>query len=135
MMLAAINEALERKLFTLTPNDKWAAKEPEIYSFVFQGTPHDIPAIAYINDAGFDELKFHVAFWPTHEADRLIACIDGGLAVGEAWAAGWLERRDGCWLQVSKGTPMFSCRRAYLSTLASLVIEPKGYDAAGPFRF
>lgn len=136
MMVAGINEALDRKLFTLAPGDRWSRtsrferSEGKIYRFAFNG----ILAVAYVNDAGHDELVFHVALWPTAECERWIQCSNGGRLCGEAWALGWLERRDGVWLQVSSGRPSFTCRQDRLASIAVMKAAAKGYADSGPFR-
>jgi hypothetical protein len=98
MMVSAINEGLRRKLFSFRPGDnRWLGHdEPYIYSFLFPG---DIQAMACVKNAGDDELSVHVALWPTKRAGEFLACRNGGFLVGEAYAAGWLERRKGAWLQ------------------------------------
>lgn len=135
MMVAAINHALGMGLFSLEPNDRWSHQghgpgTGEVYRFTFNNS---IEAIAYINDAGYDELVFHVALWPTADSERWIRCSNGGLLTGECWASGWFERRRGAWLQNNgKGRPSFGCRRDRLPLVAAAKIEAKGYKDSGP---
>ena len=67
-----------------------------------------------------------------------IAAIGSGVTgfrIGEAVGSGWLERRDGAWLQVSEGGPgHFVCRKPRLATVAALAVEPKGYSDRGNFK-
>ena len=52
---------------------------------------------------------------------------------GEAVASGWLERRDGAWLQYN-GRPELNCRAALVKQVADLAIPAKGYGDRGDFR-
>lgn len=137
MMVAAINEGLARGLFTLTPGDRWSTQPLHVdvlgekYRFKFN---ENVDAIAYVKHDGWDELVFHVALWPTPDCEQWVHCSNADFLAGEAWASGWLERRRGPWLQVSKGDPLFCCRRDRLEIVASAVIQAKGYKDNGPFQ-
>jgi hypothetical protein len=48
---------------------------------------------------------------------------------GDVFAAGWLERKTGAWLQSS--TTSFNCRRYLLGYLSQLEVEPHGYGDKG----
>lgn len=137
MMVAAINEALARKLLTLEPGDHWSKKPgPDadqpgaVYRFKFAGS---IDAIAYLNDGGYDELKFHVALWPTEEAGEWIGVSFSGFLAGEAWAEGWMERKHGQWLQQGRSKRLFNCRRDRLTSVAASTMIADGYRVQGPF--
>ncbi len=140
VVVAAINEGLDRQLFTLQPGDRWskrsysaAAQSGETYAFTFG---EDIPALGYVNDAGFDELVFHVALWPTTDAPSWIHAWNSGFRAGDVWGLGWLERRDGGWLQWSRtmGRSAFAARRNRLAVVAERHIEARGYRDRGPFK-
>lgn len=92
-----------------------------------------VDAIAYLNDAGYDEVVFHVALWPTPEAERWVAVAFSRFLAGEAWAEGWLERKKGRWLQHGSGKRLFNCRRSRLASVAASIMMPVGYRAQGPF--
>lgn len=131
MMVAAVNEGLRRKLFSLRPGDNWwpghddstrsCRGEPYVYSITFPG---GIEALACVSDAGFDELSIHVALWPT--GNEFVVCCNGGFNAGKAFANGWLERRDGMWLQ--NITDGLWCRRHLLHHIADIDIAPEGYS-------
>ncbi len=137
MMVAAINAALDQGLFTLELRED-SSKSPglvarppgTIYRFKFAGS---VEAIAYVNDAGYDELVFHVALWPTPAAERWVAAGFSGFLAGDAWAEGWLERKNGRWLQQGNSKRLFNCRSNRLGTLAASTMTPNGYRAQGPF--
>lgn len=139
VMVAAINAGLDQRLFGVRPGDnRWpgytpdrSRHHPHIYRFML-GT---IPIIASIDDAGFDELSIHAGLWPTTDAERHIGAGFAGFTTGEVWASGWLERKDGAWLQTGTAGPAaFRARRARLDIVAALRIEPKGYADGGDFK-
>jgi len=136
VMVAAINAGIDQRLFTILPGDnRWLdagdpnRRETQVFHFEVDG----IPSVGTVHDAGFDELGIHVALWPTPEAPRRAKAYNAGFAAGEAFASGWLERRDGAWLQFSE-KPNFRCRAARLKRLAELNIRPKGYANRGNFK-
>jgi hypothetical protein len=136
MMVAAINAALEQRLISLKPGDnRWprarekdsrGLTESHVFPFVFG---NDVPAFAYLGDAGWDELSIHVALWPTREGEQRVAAAHAYFLAGDAYAAGWLERQRGAWLQSS--TDHFSCRKSRISTVASAAIAPRGFGDRG----
>lgn len=141
-MVAGINEAIDRRLFTVRPgdnrwpgatNDRFEQREPFAFSF----SVGEIPAVASVHDAGFDELSIHVALWPTPEGERWVKPINAGFLAGDVFASGWLERRDGAWLQVSRDRGQgwgFRCRQNRLGEVAALNLRPKGYADRGSFK-
>lgn len=131
MMVAAINEGVSRGIFSLRPGDRWsnAKCKGESYLFKFKG----IDAIAYVDDDGWDELHISVALHPIKGNERFIGFFNPGFSVGEAWASGWLERRNGSYLQVSEGKPLFCCRKNLLTKVAGMKVAAKGYKD-GPFH-
>lgn len=140
VMVAAINAGLEQRLFGLKPGDnRWpgVSLDTSVRSkhHVYRFSLNDIPVIASVNDAGWDELAIHAAMWPTSESERIIGAAFAGFRAGEVVVGGWLERLDGAWLQVGKGEPAeFHCRRARLKTVADLPVEAKGYADRGNFK-
>ena len=85
--------------------------------------------MASVGDAGFDEVSVHAALLPTPRAWDFIRLSNAGFIAGEAFAAGWLERRLGRWLQASPG--LFRCRREVLGILSEATIEPNGFASHG----
>lgn len=85
--------------------------------------------MAFIDDAGHGELKVHAVAQPTDMCAEWIRASGAGFRLGEAVAEGWVERKEGAWLQES--TPQFKCRNAIKPLLASIVVEPQGYTDHG----
>jgi hypothetical protein len=137
-MVAGINAGIDHGLFTPRPGENnWPAPDPK-YGDVgrtYRFTIEDIPGIAYVQDAGFDELSVHVALWPTPDGERWIRVVNADFQAGDLTASGWLERRDGAWLQASDSSPHFRCRKQRLDQAAALTFRPKGYADRGSFKF
>lgn len=127
LMVCAINEGLRQKLFTLRPdNYNWAPQENahhrrdgRIFDFAL---PNGLPARGYVGDAGFGELSIHVAVNPNGD---WVKAWNAGFEAGDAFAAGWLEREKGAWLQSS--TTQFNCRKLLLTSLANIDVRPRGF--------
>ncbi|BCH52604.1 hypothetical protein ACQZ61_15705 [Agrobacterium vitis] len=141
MMIAGINSAIEMKLLSILPGDnRWPGAKSshgdrgETYAFEFSVA--GVPAVGSVFDAGFDEVSVHVAFWPTSEGKRWVRAAGSGFMAGEAYAQGYLERKNGAWLQVPTdlgGSTSFKCRTKLLSLIASLDFDPLGYADRGSF--
>ena len=136
-MVAAINAGIAQGLFSIRPGDnRWPAGENqdrrEAFSFNF--SIGNIPAVASVQDAGFDELSIHAALWPTEDGLRVVKSLNAYFRAGEAFATGWLERREGAWLQVSSSSPEFTCRKHRLAEVAALNVSPRGYADRGSFK-
>lgn len=139
VMVATINAGIEQRLFTIRPGDnRWDAplvsgrKSGATFSFSIG----DIPALGYVSDAGYDELEVHAALWPTERGGKFVGAINADFYVGDVIASGWLERRDGAWLQVSAGSGTgwtFRSRRHRLDAVAALQVRPHGFAASGRF--
>lgn len=128
IMVSAINAGLEQKVFRLQPGHEiWAEKARgeryAIYRFRYEET---IDGIAYAGDAGWDELSIHAALWPTGD---FIRSSNAGFHAGEAFAAGWLERKEGFWLQTNVRS--LRCRQHLLKLLQSEALQPLGYGDRG----
>jgi hypothetical protein len=141
MLIAGINAALDRRLFTIRPGDnRWPGREGDKFgrheAYVFDFELEGIPALCSVHDAGYDELAIHVALWPTPDGSRWVGAAMAGFLAGDAYASGWLERREGAWLQVSTQRlgDQFSCRRDRLKQVASIEIAPTGYGDRGSFQ-
>jgi hypothetical protein len=120
LMCAGINTGLELGLFSLEPD----TVDEQVYPFLFPG---GIPAVAHVREIDRGELAIHAALWPT---GQFIRCYNGGFHAGAAFAAGWLERREGTWLQTSRRR-MFTCKPELLPVVAGAAIEPVGYADHG----
>ena len=135
LMIAGINAGINQKIFSLRADDnRWpgyrANKSDSESSYVYHFTLGDLPASVYVQDISFGELGFHVMLQPT---GTFASSMDAGFASGEASGGGWLERRDGLWLQESRGVGMFRCRQHLIDWLANLDIAPLGYGRVGKF--
>lgn len=141
-MVAAINEGIRRRYFTIRPGDnrwpgavrdQWGHSGAQVFEFEING----IPSLGSVRDAGYDELSIHVAMWPTADSARWVECINAGWLAGDLYASGWLERRDGAWLQFTNSSSLgeaFRCRRNRLDQVAALDIAPLGFADRGSFK-
>jgi hypothetical protein len=123
-LLSAINAGLEQQIFGLPPGDNRWPPEPArvIYNFAFS---KEVPGVAYVQDAGWDELQFYVALWPTPAAANWLGHARGKFRSGACEASGWLERRNGKWLQNS--TSLFFCRKNRLDLVVATRHAPAGF--------
>lgn len=140
-MVLAINAGLQQKLFSVLPGDnRWSPGEDDHgnrRSHVFTFTAGAIPAVASVHDAGYEELSIHVALWPTEEGGRWVRTTNGGFLAGACFATGWLERREGAWLQVPSTVARgwsFACRKQRLDEVADLDVRPQGFADRGRFQ-
>ncbi|MBI2254756.1 MAG: hypothetical protein HYU58_09070 [Proteobacteria bacterium] len=129
MMVAAVNAGIDQKLFHVLPGtNRWPGHSNDdgcAYEFTFA---ENVPALAHVRSISWDELSIHVALWPTPKAIEWMDAGNAGFLVGDAWAAGWLERRAGSYLQTST---FFRCRKNKLATVADTTIVPKGFGDRG----
>jgi hypothetical protein len=133
LLVAAINAALERKLLTLDPpRNLWPGagvspdrSEAHIFAFDIGG----VPALAWLDDAGWDEVAVHACCLPTADGTRWIRCGDAGLVAGQAFACSWLERRAGRYLMDEKD--LFWSRQRLIPMLAQVDVQPMGYADHG----
>ena len=141
MMVAAINAGLAAGLFGLSEHEN---------AFLLEGydryrTPGNSHALfdfelagargrGYVGDAGFGELSIHASLWPAPGGDRWLRCSNGNFHAGEAFAWGWLERRDGVWLQSNAPGSCISVRREKLAVVAGAQVNPHGYRDRGPLK-
>jgi len=145
MMVAAVNAGLDQKRFGLDPGDnRWPGAAPSmpphgpgseghaLFRFTFGD---DIPAIAYAYAITGQELRIHVALWPTPDAENWMAGqYRANFDCGDAFALGYVERLTGKWLQSSTpGGETFSCRRDLAERIAAVKIEPQGFADHGKF--
>jgi hypothetical protein len=110
-MAAAIKAGIEQHVFELdgtSPDGSRRAPELAVYEFSFCG----LPALGCANDIGCDELGIHAALLPTRHGHDWVCVFNAGFRAGAAFAAGWLERREGKWLHANG--PTFPCRKRLL---------------------
>lgn len=126
-LVSAINAGLENELFTLEDSEQ---KVDQVYQHLIGG----ISAVTYVHSIGFGELSFHVAIQPTPECMKLIRGAFAGFHAGEGWVTGWLERKEGKWIQTStSGKNTTRIRKTLVSRLAAVSVEPNGYSDRGRF--
>jgi hypothetical protein len=125
LLVAAVNTALTRRLIALECELATQA------SFEFTLDGH--PVIAYVNDAGFDEVSVHVTCRPTTLGRDSIRCVilHGWREYGEAVTFGWLERRSGKYLQSGID---YHGTKEITAALGALVVEPLGLRACSDQR-
>jgi hypothetical protein len=134
LMVATINAGLVQRLFSLRPDDnRWPGATPpdsherdDGWLFDFK-LPGDMPVRGYVGNAGFGELSIHAAVYP--KDNDWVRTSNGGFDAGDAFATGWLERRNGFWLQHSP--EFFNCRRPLVPVLANIQVAPLGYGDRG----
>ena len=133
LMVSTVNEALRSNLISMRPGDnRWPNAdrgrrgEGFIYDFIL---PNGVPVMAFIDDAGHGELRIHAAARPTNTCAQWIRVSGAGFEIGEAVAEGWVERKEGAWLQESQS--QFRCRNTIKPLLASIIVEPQGYADHG----
>lgn len=135
MMVAVINAGLDQKLFGLRPGENYwpgANDTPEpihVFEFEIEG----IPALGAVSDGGFDEIRIKTTFWPLAEGKRWVRATNSRFLSGDAHATGWIERRQGAYLQASAGYAL-SCRKVRQAAVASLDVRPNGYADRGTFH-
>jgi hypothetical protein len=124
-MVSAVNAALERKLFTLRPgDDRFIDNNRSGHIFDFQVA--GMLARGSIAEAGFDEVAVHAAVNPKGDEVRYSSA---GFRAGDAFGYTWVERRTGAWMQSADSS--FRCRKALLTRLVELVVEPCGFGDRG----
>lgn len=125
LMVSAVNAALEQKLFSLRPGDDRFIdnnRSGHIFDFRVAG----MLARGSIAEAGFDEIAIHAAVNPKGDEVRYSSA---GFRAGDAFGYTWVERRTGAWMQSADSS--FRCRKALLSRLVELVVEPCGFGDRG----
>lgn len=126
LLVCAINEGLRQRLFTLRCDDnRWPNADTLGQSFDFL-LPNQLPARAHVRDIHYGELSLHVAVNPRGD---WVEVGNAGFAAGDAFAAGWLERKRGAWLQ--SATTQLHCRKRLLYELAEMTPRPCGFGDRG----
>jgi hypothetical protein len=131
IMVATVNAGIKQKIFSLREDDnRWPNANDErnnecVYKFEFLG----MPALASVRDIRWGELSIHAALKPTAQGERWISAANAGFLAGEAFASGWLERKNGAWLQ--SAVHSLRIRKNLLDIAAEADIQPKGFGDRG----
>lgn len=132
LLVTAINEGLRQKLFSLRPGDnRWPGGEKKGGAAIYEyELPNNSPVKVRVENAGFDELDFTVAVFPTSGFNQQSLMI-GGFELGEAVVTGTLERMEGAFIWWGPHDFRISCRKALLPYLSGLDVQPDGYGDRG----
>jgi hypothetical protein len=116
LLVAAVNAALEQKLITVTKAS-------------FEFTLGGYPVIAYVNDAGFDDVMVRTICRPTKWGRDCVHYSVGGdwPRYGDALSVGRLVDQH---LQ----NYYYHGSRAMTEQLGALVVEPHGFDIDAAYR-
>jgi hypothetical protein len=138
VMVAGTNEAIRRRVFTIRPGDNRWVTNRDTRGIGFEFEVEGNPAYFHVSDAGWDELAIKVTVWPTRDIGKwghvAMHHRDAAYHAGDLHASGWLERRDGAWLQTSSG-PKLYCRIARMELASQFTLQtPLGFAAVGPLR-
>jgi hypothetical protein len=119
LLVATANVAIERHLITLQC-------EPVVKgTFDFMIGPY--PVIGYVSDAGYDEVTLKAIVCPTELGRKhpTIFLCHRDPRFCEASACGYLERRDGKYLQI--GARTYQGSKEVTRALAELPVVPLGF--------
>ena len=122
LMVSVINAALERNLASLEYSENEDQPKQTCFDFALA---NGMQCRGCVNGTRHGELSFAVCV--NHKAEEAPSA-NCSLRTCDATAFGWLERKDGKWLQDSRN---ISCRRPFLTHIADLDIEPMGYSDRG----
>lgn len=116
--VAAINEGLLGRLFTLAPGP--------VNDTVFEFKLAGLPVIAHAWDWGFDEVGLRINVCPTPLGRESIHSdvMSEHKLFTKAWTLCTLERRTGCYIQTSR---MLYCANDVRASLAAVEVEPMGF--------
>ena len=127
VMVAGINAGIEQGFFGVELKQNYFGYCSATYHFSIEA----IPAIANVCLKSFweDEVSFHIALYPTADAERWIrpaSLFAAASRAGDVFAMGWLERREeGAFLVPTVET--LCCHSYREATVAALNVEARGY--------
>lgn len=134
LMVATVNEALRRRIFSLRPGDnRWPGHDERgmrsrlDFDFVL---PTGDAARASVEDIGFDEISVDVAVNPRKQV--VFSGYYANLKECDAAGSTWLERETGAWIQ--SAVDSFKCSRILEQKLLAMEVEPLGYGDKGRVR-
>jgi hypothetical protein len=127
MLVAGINEAIKLNRITLDP-DNWP--DESIFDFTIAG----LPARGSVYGISHGEVSISVVVNPKRTNLSPGGYVGGHSLthLGDAHAMGWLERRDGAWLQYYK-PPLIKIRNHLKPIIAGASIKPRGFADMGRF--
>jgi len=143
LLFLAINHGLNRGFFGLKPGqnnwskpvDAYDAREAERAPFLFEFKHHEMTISAAVADIGHGELSIQAICNPSASGRQVLGSSGAALSDGDASEFGWLERKNGPYLQSDPavGGVEYHGRRATTARLSTLDVEPLGYAPTGPF--
>jgi len=138
--VAAINAGLHQRVFSLKPGENWWSPDQKGTFYGFPFAP-SIGAVTQVRDIGWDELAFETVLCPKSLQAQLLdrwQCDEPGVWswIWEHYlgkAMGWLERREGAWLQ-DLADPRgwaFTCHSITVGAVLGARQRPRGYADHG----
>jgi len=130
LMVATINAGIEQRVFKLRHSaDVWNYREVRTYEFQLPRRR----VVVHARDIDHDEIAFHVMVEPDATGERVIASVPNRrlLSFCTAAAFGWLERKEGRWLQRARDRLFLTSKGWQLRELEQLHAEPLGYKDRG----
>ncbi|MAF02078.1 hypothetical protein [Herbaspirillum sp.] len=134
LMVATVNEALRRRIFSLRPGDnRWPGHDERTIRSRFEFDfvlPTGDAARATVDDIGFDELAIDAAV--NLRKQMVFSGYYANLKECDAAGTTWLERQTGAWIQ--SAVDSFKCSRILEQKLLAMEVEPLGYGDKGRVR-
>lgn len=129
LMVYGLNEAIIQGKFDLA---LCVDHKSKIYNFFEFKLSNGVTVNAGIRDDGFQEMILSLAINPE---GTFYSCANPSLRQNDAWAKGWLERKEGLWLEVSEsGKQLFQSKRKTMQMLQEVKpCLPLGYNQRGKF--
>lgn len=125
LLVYAINIGIERKLFSLRPDDnRWSDNGKGHHVFRFE-LPNGLPVRVCLESCHWGELRIIADVNPKNEYNKYIAAdYMPGFRNSDVHAKTWLKRDIGAWIEFTND---FNCRKTLMPYLAGLNVEPNGF--------
>jgi hypothetical protein len=135
LLTFATNKFIESNYFTLDP----ATIPPKEGVVLFVEYPDGTPCKIRCNDGGYGEIGINVLYGIKCDNPPMYTFVSqDSKEICSAHATGWLERKEGKYLQVPVGTTDIElfCEKYVCKQLAELEIRPiaDSYEKHGPFH-
>lgn len=128
VMVWAVNAGLEQGHFGLEPDDNRFKGQDHVYRFDMDG----LPGIAYVRAMPDGELMLHAAINSSKQAEQTIRIGMAGLAGGEGFSEGRMERLNRKYLHSTR--PYTSFRTTLLFQVAEMKVQPNGFTMMPPLQ-